>query len=324
MFLKKYLILIFSLITLALPAVTWAAVKFEPRVTIPGSKFIYGQSVTLTPGTKSICDYVFAYYQYGIGIIGVLAAVMIAVGGLFWLVSMGNSGRIGKAKSFIMNGLLGVALALGSFLILATINKDLVVCKTVTLSQTPAQSYQAPKMIDSVPFIDNGSDAEGNNNSNLQAANNLGCAKAADLIDVAKSAGSANQTSVYLGAPFIGSDPSPKVKKSLSASLKTIIAKANQAGLDPQIISLYRSPQWQQTLFDQNPNPAQVCQPKNTPSGYGCNCPHVSGVAIDIKPGSGSDADYSALKKIFQDNGWFNYTPEKWHFSAVKLNSKYQ
>jgi len=73
-----------------------------------------------------IGDYVSALYKYGVGVAAVLAAVMIMVGGFIWLMSAGSPDKVGKAKDFIFSALSGLFLALFSFIILATINPELV------------------------------------------------------------------------------------------------------------------------------------------------------------------------------------------------------
>ncbi|WKZ28964.1 MAG: pilin [Patescibacteria group bacterium] len=98
-----------------------------PRLEIP----IPG--VTLTsitePGNYSvpwIGQYVSGVYTFMISIIGVVAAVMMIIGGFQYLTSAGDAGKIGKARKRIVDALIGVVLALGSYVTLYTINPALV------------------------------------------------------------------------------------------------------------------------------------------------------------------------------------------------------
>ena len=91
-----------------------------------------------------IGDYVSALYQYGVGLAAVLAAVMIMVGGFIWLMSAGSPDKVGKAKDFIFSALSGLFLALFSFMILATINPELVSFSPLSTGGLPefeARSY---------------------------------------------------------------------------------------------------------------------------------------------------------------------------------------
>lgn len=73
-----------------------------------------------------IGDYIANIYKYGIGIVGILAAVVLMFGGVVWLTAGGNQSRIGEAKSWITASLTGLVLALTSYMILYQINPDLV------------------------------------------------------------------------------------------------------------------------------------------------------------------------------------------------------
>lgn len=129
------------------PAIVLAeTVQFNAQISIPGSSFQSGQPVTLANDTSLICNYIIAIYKYGIAIIGVLAVIAVAIGGTYWVLAAGNSGRIGEAKAWIFSGLSGLILALSSFLILSTISSQLVTCQIrsiqslqqITATSTPS------------------------------------------------------------------------------------------------------------------------------------------------------------------------------------------
>lgn len=81
-----------------------------------------------------LSDYIIAVYKYGVILAAVLATVVIMVGGLLWLMSGGSPDKIGKAKTFIGNALLGLILTLFSYMILYTINPALVRMSPLTVS----------------------------------------------------------------------------------------------------------------------------------------------------------------------------------------------
>ena len=98
---------------------------FTPQVGI-GDDFQVGQAKSLDGSTSMIAQYIRAIYKYAIGIIGILAAVVLMVGGVMWIVAGGNASAIGEAKAWIGASLTGLLLALMSYLILATINPALI------------------------------------------------------------------------------------------------------------------------------------------------------------------------------------------------------
>ena len=85
-----------------------------------------GNDHTLRP----LGEYIRWIYKYLIGIAGILATIMMMFGGFRWLASGGDSGAIGEAKNIISSALIGLVLATTSYLILSTVNTDLVNLKT--------------------------------------------------------------------------------------------------------------------------------------------------------------------------------------------------
>jgi len=94
---------------------------FTPNVDIPG----------LFEGTTYVdsslfARYVGAFFIYFIGVVGVLAVVMMMWGGYHYIVSAGNAQKVKQGKEIIVNALIGLTLALTSFLLLSLINPELV------------------------------------------------------------------------------------------------------------------------------------------------------------------------------------------------------
>ncbi len=79
-----------------------------------------------TTTVYGLADYIGTVYAFGVGIVGVLATVMIMFGGWQWIFAGGNEKIIGSAKEYITSAIIGLVLALGSYLILFTINPQLV------------------------------------------------------------------------------------------------------------------------------------------------------------------------------------------------------
>lgn len=118
------------IVLFAAPQTSQAAdVTFTPQV--QGLDYTFNSA---DKTTGNIANYVRAIYKYAIGIVGILAAVVLMIGGVLWIVAGGNATAIGEAKSWIGASLTGLVLALSSYLILATINPALVDLKTTTIT----------------------------------------------------------------------------------------------------------------------------------------------------------------------------------------------
>lgn len=74
---------------------------------------------------KDMGCYIAGIYRYLAGVAGILAAVMAMYGGLRYIMSYGNPQRVSAAKDQIVSALIGLALVLGSYVILNFINPKL-------------------------------------------------------------------------------------------------------------------------------------------------------------------------------------------------------
>jgi len=90
---------------------------------------------------RDLGQYLSILYNYLISIAGVLATVMIMVGGVRWLLAAGDPGKIGAAKETIGSAVIGLGLALGSFLILNTINPQLVELRLPTIPRVVQENF---------------------------------------------------------------------------------------------------------------------------------------------------------------------------------------
>lgn len=142
----KILIACLWLVLLFLPADLLLAAEVKPpklHVGI-GNTELKLDTISCVPGQECdigwISQYIVAIYKYGIILAAVLTTVMIMVGGFLWLMSGGSSNRVSKAKEFITNALMGLLLALFSYMLLYTINPRLTALGPI--------SVYAPKEIE--------------------------------------------------------------------------------------------------------------------------------------------------------------------------------
>lgn len=94
-------------------------------VNIPGLTFRESTCTETECTTPWLADYIQALYQYGIGIIGILAVITLMVGGIMWVTAAGNEERVGGAKKWIGSSLIGVLIAFSSYMILNFVNPAL-------------------------------------------------------------------------------------------------------------------------------------------------------------------------------------------------------
>jgi len=88
-----------------------------------------------------LSQYVSGVYQFLISIVGVVAALMIMIGGYQYVTAGGDKNRVQKGKERILNALIGLVLAFGSYLILYVINPDLVSFKALGLMSVETELY---------------------------------------------------------------------------------------------------------------------------------------------------------------------------------------
>jgi hypothetical protein len=102
------------------PEVAFAQETFNPQVSIGGDPILFDQS------TAPIAKYIKSVYTYAVGAVGILAAVMLMIGGLRWILAGGNPSSIGEAKEMIFASITGMVLVLTSYIVLSQVNPALV------------------------------------------------------------------------------------------------------------------------------------------------------------------------------------------------------
>jgi hypothetical protein len=115
----------------------------ELEITLPGLLFSDENKIqSITEGDKTffyvpwIGEYINWLYNYSIGIIALLALLAIIIGGFYWIIAGGNASRVSEAKSWINAAISGLVLALTSYLLLFTINSNLVKLPPIKIGYT--------------------------------------------------------------------------------------------------------------------------------------------------------------------------------------------
>lgn len=119
--------------------------------TTSGSPAVGSYNYTLLekiPGIDSqnlnLAAYLSAIYKLAIWIVGLCALFMFLVGAFMYMLSAANTSKMGSAKSIMQDALIGLVLALASYLILYVINPDLVNLKLPTVSMSSGAPEGTP------------------------------------------------------------------------------------------------------------------------------------------------------------------------------------
>ena len=121
-------IVLFSIFYLLFSAAALAQYQLETALPkIPG----------IPPPSSGLPEYINYLFVFGLGVIGVIALGVMMFGGIQYILAAGNVGKTTEAKEWIYAALTGLGLLLVSYLLLKTINPDLVDLTKPDL--TPAQ-----------------------------------------------------------------------------------------------------------------------------------------------------------------------------------------
>ncbi len=129
---QKIIAIAFVFLLVFMPLILKAAtLDYTPMEEIPG----FGKPTSYT-------EYVLAIYKFGLWTVGISAVLMISIGAFMYITSAGNTSQAGKAREVITDALLGVTLALLSYILLYTINPALLEIRGVSqMIDNAARSY---------------------------------------------------------------------------------------------------------------------------------------------------------------------------------------
>lgn len=112
----------------------------QVKINIPGLSFT--DPSTIKPVEENGNDvlyipffgqYIAAVYRYAVVAAGVIAIIIIIIAGVRWTLSAGSSDAIASAKKYIVGGVTGLVIAVGSYTLLYTINPNLVEFKSLRI-----------------------------------------------------------------------------------------------------------------------------------------------------------------------------------------------
>ncbi len=112
--------MVFSAIAMVVGVNFAGAQVYTPLVHIPG----------LPPtGAVNLSMYLVGLYDFLLSIVGIVAVMMLIIGGMRYITAAGNQAAVSDAKDIITNALAGLLLAILSWVIVAEINPDVLYIK---------------------------------------------------------------------------------------------------------------------------------------------------------------------------------------------------
>lgn len=151
---RNALVSIFIVTVLALASLVFATPAQNPCRSALGGHCLNISAAAVIPGAKFLGDtgntggLIANLYTFGMGLVGVSALIMLVLGGVIYTTAGDSQSRVNQARSMIGNAVFGLILALVSYLILYTINPDIVTRGFPEPKEiSPYSKLQAPRRI---------------------------------------------------------------------------------------------------------------------------------------------------------------------------------
>lgn len=105
-----------------------AANAQSSTITTDDLGLIYGQYTGL--GSTDVRVTIAKIIRVAMGILGIVAVVIILIGGFTWMTAGGNEEKVGEAKKWIFAGIIGLAIILSAYAIASFVINQLVSATT--------------------------------------------------------------------------------------------------------------------------------------------------------------------------------------------------
>jgi hypothetical protein len=227
-------------------------------------------------GGNSLGEYILSLYQFFTGAIAILAVIMIMIAGYRWLLSSGSSERVSKSKDMIINAVVGLILALTSYILLYTLNPNLVKLKSLN-----------------IPYIDP------SNSSSVEGTVALQSIRGTDYEFYGTQS-----SPLWLPETAAALDRAISELKNQQPPIKLLIESGsrNQA----QQISIYQGKCGAGTVCGGS------CTTACNPYCADKNCSHAN--AVDITTSGYTTEQFEKVKQALHAQGFCKYTLETNHF----------
>jgi D-alanyl-D-alanine dipeptidase len=263
-----------------------------------------------------IAIYIKAIYNYALGIIGILAALTLMIGGVIYLTSAGNATRISEAKSWITGSLTGMLIMFTSYVLLNEINPDLIGFKPVKLSIVQEMTESDNQANIDAGAAANPSFTPANVRENRKVQDASQCSSMVECDNSGAGFIDAKTISEITNNIVIPSNVDARLLPATIAALKKASKAAATKGVKLRINDGLRSQRQQCNYwFKYGKDPARVSRPGS------CNS-HMGGTTVDMAiNGANMGADRHArnantklLYDIMVGAGFVRYCGEYWHF----------
>ena|SRR3989344_3386106 len=128
---KNY-ILCLSFIVYCLLFINSALAQYTLEVPLP--------NLSSVPAGSELPSYIKYLFIFGLGLVTVTALGAMMFGGMQYILAAGNAAKTEEAKAWIQQALFGLGLILVSYLLLNTINPDLVNLRNPNLTPSGLQN----------------------------------------------------------------------------------------------------------------------------------------------------------------------------------------
>ncbi len=89
----------------------------------------------------NIAEYIGFFYRFFVGTIGIFAVAMVMWSGMKWITASGNPEKISQAKDGITSAIIGVVIALISYILLNTINPMITDLSNPTINSISGKEF---------------------------------------------------------------------------------------------------------------------------------------------------------------------------------------
>jgi hypothetical protein len=120
-----------SVIAMALalmPAAVYGAANTAPTWNAESLGLNYGSYTGL--GSRDVRSTVASIINVALGLLGIVAVVIILIGGVTWMTAGGNEEKVATAKKWIFSGIIGLAIILSAYALASWIINQLVKATT--------------------------------------------------------------------------------------------------------------------------------------------------------------------------------------------------
>lgn len=92
----------------------------------------YGEAIGL--GNRDIRTTIAEIIKVAMGLLGIVAVVIILIGGFYWMTAGGDEGRVETGKKWIFSGIIGLAIILSAYALSTFVINSLLSATTGTVT----------------------------------------------------------------------------------------------------------------------------------------------------------------------------------------------